>query len=100
MLNCKVGAYAYALAKESIDQYIQLKNLLQFVLNGQLSGCVTPSLLCVEEVRHLATGQLAKTSKFFVEFPNLLYQTATATLIDADFENLQFRFVLLFPDMD
>ena len=96
-LNCEVSAYAYALARESIDQ---LKSLLQFFLNGKLSGRVTPSLLSVDEVKHLATGQMAKTSKFFAEFPHILYQTATATLVEADFEKLQFQFILLFPNMD
>ena len=43
-----------------------------------------------------------KRHDFFSEFPHILYQKAwpSATLIDADFDPLEFQFVMLYPKLN
>ena len=67
---------------------------MQFIMAGQLSGRLTPSLLTVQEIQHLAEVHIGRTSKFFEKFPHILYQTATATLVEANFQTLKFQFII------
>ena len=81
----------------AVHQDKALADLLQFVLKGQIIGRLTPSLIkpdllkkCIINNPHIDTNVLS-------EFPNILYQTATANLIKANFKDLQFSFLLSFP---
>ena len=51
------------------------------------------------EIQQLTKPQIVQSSRFFSEFPHILFQTAwsSATLIDADFYLLQFQFIMLYP---
>ena len=67
---------------------------------GQLSGRLTPSLLTVQEIQHLAElVHIGRTSQFFEKYPHILYQTGTATLVEANFQTLQFQFIILYPKL-
>ena len=78
----------------------QIKATMQYVNQGQLSGKLTPTLMTNSELTKFVRFLKGSNRRFYTDFPHMLYQTATATLVEANFDKLQFRYVLLFPNMD
>lgn len=79
----------------NLDQV--LSRLLQFVLNGQTFGRLTPGLISPEQLTNFVVSNPYIDATVITEHPNILYQTATANLIRASFDNLQFTFLIAFP---
>ena len=77
-----------------------LADLLQFVLQGQTYGRLTPSLIRPDLLKDFIAADSHIDSKVLSSHPNILYQTATANLIRANFIDLQFTFLLSFPRFD
>lgn len=78
----------------------QLKGILKFILNGQTYGRITPELINTAELQYIVENQISKTSRFYGQFFHILYQTGTASLIEADFNNMQFHFLLMYPNLE
>ena len=76
----------------------EVENLLQFVLAGQLYGKLTPTLIRPDLLRKFINRQSTVNSKILSRYPNMLYSSAMASLLNADFENLQFTYLITFPN--
>lgn len=97
-INCLLYASQYRhLAYKSLDK---VKNAIQFILNGQTTGRLTPSFLEPDELKQIVTGHIGKASSFYQNHPHILYQTATVTLVDVDIETLIMRYLILYPNLD
>ena len=99
LLNC--GQRRGVLQTYVNEALRQLRDILGMALKGFLTRNVTPFMIrkqFIIEMTSKAKGERTRT--FFSEHPQMMYKVGRATLIDADFENLQFDFVLLYPDLD
>ena len=95
-VDCMFKYFSYLdLAKEL---QLEVENLLQFIFQGQNHGRLTPRLIKPDLLRKFIEEHSVINSKVLGKYPNMLYQTAMASLIDVDFEYLQFTFLLTYPD--
>ena len=82
----------------SLELQAEVENLLQFVFKGNLQGKLTPTLIRPALLRKFIRQQSFVNSKILGRYPNMLYSSATASLLNADFKSLQFTYLILFPD--
>ena len=78
----------------------EIENILQFILLGQTYGRLNPKLINPSKLRQFLQRSSSITSVILSDYPNILYQTGMATLIDANFKQLQFTFLITYPDFD
>ena len=75
----------------------QVQNIIQFIFQGQTYGRLNPLLIDPEKLARFITSESTMNSQILEKFPSLMYQSAKASLIDADFDRLQFTFLLSYP---
>ena len=78
----------------------EVENLLQFVFLGNINGKLTPTLIRPELLRTFIEKQSVVNANILNRYPNILYSSAMASLLKADFENLQFTYLITFPNFD
>ena len=76
----------------------EVENLLQFVFAGNTYGRLTPTLIRPDLLKQFIDEQSEINSKILGQYPNMLYQSAMASILNADFENLQFTFLITYPN--
>ena len=76
----------------------EVEKLLQFVFQGQTYGRLTPTLIKPSLLRQFIEDQTDSASEILGRYPNMLYQSAMASILNADFDNLQFTFLITYPD--
>ena len=99
-LNSKVDCFFkhFSYLHWADELQAEVENLLQFVFTGQLHGKLTPTLIRPDLLRTFIERQSTINSKILGKYPNMLYSSAMATLLKADFEHLQFTFLIAFPN--
>jgi hypothetical protein len=75
----------------------QVKNVIQFIFLGRTFGPLNPLLINPEKLKYFIENEPTITSHILTQFPNLLYQSGRASIIQADFNKLQFTFLLSYP---
>ena len=100
VLNSKVDCMHkhFSYLHWSLELQAEVENLLQFVFKGNLQGKLTPTLIRPALLRKLIRQQSFVNSKILGRYPNMLYSSATASLLNADFKSLQFTYLISFPD--
>ena len=78
----------------------EVENLLQFVFLGNINGKLTPTLIRPDLLRTFIEKQSVVNANILNRYPNVLYSSAMASLLKADFENLQFTYLITFPNFD
>ena len=78
----------------------EVENVLQFIFLGQTYGRLNPKLINPTRLQQFLKNSTTITSMILSKYPNILYQTAMASLIDANFEQLQFTFLLTYPNFE
>ena len=78
----------------------KIENLIQFIFLGKTHGQLNPLLIDPDMLKRFIRAESNINSRILGEYPNMMYQTTIASLIQADFENFQFTFLLTYPDFD
>ena len=78
----------------------RLSDILQFIDKGTNFGQLTPSLIDPAMLRKFLKADSRFNGGILARHPNILYQTAMASLIKANFEHLQFTFIISFPKFE
>ena len=78
----------------------EVENVLQFIFLGQTYGRLNPKLINPARLQQFIKSTSTITSVILSKYPNILYQTAMASLIDANFDQLQFTFLLTYPNFE
>ncbi|KAL5258186.1 hypothetical protein ACHWQZ_G012973 [Mnemiopsis leidyi] len=95
-VDCMFKHFTYLQWAEELKG--EVENLLQFIFAGNTYGRLTPSLINPTLLKQFIDQQSQSNSKILSQFPNMLYQSGTASILNADFENLQFTFLITYPN--
>ena len=75
----------------------QVRNVIQYIFLGQTHGRLNPLLIDPVKLEYFINNESALSSRILSQFPNLLNQSGIASLIEANFDELQFTFLLSYP---
>ena len=97
-LNCLQLQINY---QKLVDDIIRnLKEVVAFILEGTTYGRLTPQILPPQQLQFVVDSTIGKSSKFYRNNYNVLYQTATAYLVKANFTSNLFTFLIRYPDIE
>ena len=96
VFSCMHKDYIYY--QWTVDTINEIENLLQFIFLGQTYGRLTPKLIRPDLLKQFIEKQSPVNSNILGKYPNMLYQTAVASMMKADFENLQFTYLVTYPN--